>query len=68
MRFDKFTQDFKSVEVLQLRTSHNNCRIPLTNAKGTFSIACLNFENDSLGSITVSNQHKAGYIKVYLYK
>lgn len=48
--------------------NHNSCKLSLENDKGTFTIACLNFDNESLGSIAVSNKHKSGYIKVYLYR
>lgn len=56
------------VEVLQVRVNHNMCRVPIKNNGGNMTIVSLEFTEDCFGSITISNNQKAGALKCYLYR
>jgi hypothetical protein len=65
---EKFVQEFRSVEVMQVRMNGCCCRVTLGKEKGSFSVVKLDFREECKGSIAVCNPLTPGFIRVHLYR
>ena len=68
VKYNKFVQEFKQIEILQLRINHNFTNIILDNQATQFSIVSLEFEESSFGSIALSNKEFSGSLTAFLYR